>query len=278
MSRISVIIPTYNRYSNIFLTLWALKNQTVQDFEVIVADDGGVDGTKNLVKEANTWGLDCKYYWHADKGYRVSLTRNQGSRLARGTHFLYLDSDVVLNPHAIAIYYELIEKHPDKVICGRYDWMPPFKVTAEDIDQWTKFAASELERLTVEHDIGYVGADPRGFGDSPVDWTDETPRVGIGTLSGNLLVPRSVFDITGGFDENIEGRGQDGEFGRNISTHNIQSIACQRVHGYHLNHARDRIWETKSVRETIKYIHKKYNLPLNEDQLPKVETYEKNPA
>ena len=114
-----------------------------------------------------------------------------------------------------------------------------------------------------------TGPDPRWQID-PSKWEDEQPMNSYGVLSGNLLVPVSAFKLTGGFDENIEGRGQDGEFGRNLVAHNVPGIYSQRVIGYHISHYKDPVWETKSVIETIKYIGKKYNLKLEARHFPVV--------
>lgn len=269
MSKISIVIPTYNRYANLYLAVWALKCQTNQDFELIIADDGGADATHDIVRSAVEWGMDAKYYWHADEGYRVSLTRNQGTRISKGTHILYIDSDVMLNKHAIEHYYDLISKHPDCVIAGRYDWLPPMKIEASDIEnRWDDIVNHRLQRLAVGAQ-GHVGADHR-----KVDWQNEEPTDKLSCLSGNLLIPRHAFEKTGGFDENIEDRGQDGEFTRALKKAGYKNIYSQRVIGYHVSHERDQKWETESVIRTIKYIHKKYGLKLKEEHLPKVEDYE----
>lgn len=267
MSKISVVIPTYNRYANLYLAVWALKCQTNQDFELIIADDGGLDATADIVRSAVEWEMDAKYYWHADKGYRVSLARNQGTRVSSGSHILYIDSDVILNEHAIEVYYEIINRFPDCVVSGRYDWLPPMKIGAGDVEnKWDDIVNHRLKRLDVDSQ-GHVGIDPR----EKVDWLDETPTDKLSCLSGNLLIPRHAFEKTDGFDENIEDRGQDGEFTRALKEAGYKNIFSQRVIGYHVSHERDREWETRSVRRTIRYIHKKYGLKLDEDKhLPKL--------
>lgn len=113
------------------------------------------------------------------------------------------------------------------------------------------------------------GPDPRWV-DKPKLFETEEVREKYGVLSGNLLVPVEAFKDTGGFDENIEGRGQDGEFGKNLIKHGWKGVFSQRVLGYHLSHYKDPVWETESVIKTIKYIGKKYNLKLTEKNFPKI--------
>lgn len=265
MYKISVVIPTYNRYRNLELTLTGLVNQTVKPHEVIIADDGSKENTMQLVRRFQEH-FPIKYYWHPDKGYRVSLTRNQGSRLIsqETTHILFIDSDVVLNPKAIQHYYDIIKTHPEVVVCGKYDWLPPMKINPEDIiERFEDFKNVKLPTKKQTKKTSWVGEDPR----DSASW-NEKPVLGAGVLSGNLLVPKIIFLSTGGFDEKIEDRGQDGEYGRNLFYKGIKALYSDRVIGYHVSHYKDPEWETESVRRTIRYIHKKYNIPLKPEHLP----------
>jgi len=49
--KISVIIPTYNRANSLPRSIKSVLNQTYQDFELIVVDDGSTDSTRELVEE-----------------------------------------------------------------------------------------------------------------------------------------------------------------------------------------------------------------------------------
>lgn len=145
-TKIACIIPTYNRANNLACTLTALSIQTVPVDEVIVVDDGSTDNTHEVVMSFKDKFKDLKYYYHPNRGYRLSLNRNQGSRIIAKdiTHILYIDSDVMLNKRAIEAYHQIINKHPDVVVCGRYDWLPPQKVTPQDvIENWEKVIRGE---------------------------------------------------------------------------------------------------------------------------------------
>lgn len=266
--RISVIIPTYNRWDNLYLTLMALTLQTAQEgWEVIVGDDGGTDHTYAAVCLFQDRLPALKYFYHPDRGYRVSLTRNRAAKLANGasTHFLFLDSDVVLNKYALEHYLELIETKPRNVICGRYDWLPPMEITEEDIvERWDDFINARLPPKKVDYYKGIIGPDPRT---NPWDCETEYESYAGAALSGNLLVPRDIFEKLGGYDEVIEAHGQDCEFGYRLQKV-AKAIFCEHVVGYHVNHWRDQHTNLEGVRKTIRYIHKKHNLPLTEDMLP----------
>ena len=129
---------------------------------------------------------------------------------------------------------------------------------------------SELPSMEAEDKryVSQTGLDPRYVTNAEVFETEEELSV-YGLLSGNFILPVKAFEITGGFDENIEGRGQDGEFGRNLVSKGIKGVYSQRVIGYHVSHAKDPVWETNSVRKTIRYIGKKYGFEVKEEHLPK---------
>ena len=50
-SKVSIIIPTYNRTDLLPRAISSVLNQTFQDFELIIVDDGSIDNTKQVVEE-----------------------------------------------------------------------------------------------------------------------------------------------------------------------------------------------------------------------------------
>ena len=147
MCKIAVVIPTFNRADNLDCVLTALSVQTTPIDELIVVDDGSTDNTHDVVMSFNDKFKDLKYYYHPNRGYRLSLNRNQGSKLVAKdtTHILYIDSDVMLNPRAIEAYHDIIKKHPKAVVCGRYDWLPQMNVTPKDVvENWNQVITGEL--------------------------------------------------------------------------------------------------------------------------------------
>lgn len=254
MPKFSFIVATYNRTVNIALILKALSLQTDPDFEVIIADDGSEDNTRDVVLSFRD-RLRLKYYWHKHDGYGVCLVRNQGARLRQAgcTHLWYIDSDVMLNRKAVAHARELCGQHPDKVICGRYDWLPPMKVTEADVEhRWDDIMNHRLPRVAVDYETPLIGEDPR---EARV-WTcpNEWPFGVMGiALSGNLIVPAMWFVRTGGFDESLKTAGEDCEFSYNLADKGARAICCPHIIGYHVDHRRDKAWMDASVLETIKY-------------------------
>jgi glycosyltransferase involved in cell wall biosynthesis len=87
---VSIILPTYNRAGLLGRAVESVLNQTFQDFELIIVDDGSTDNTEKLVASFSTDKI--RYVRHSNnKG--VSAARNTGLRLAGGDYITFQDSD-----------------------------------------------------------------------------------------------------------------------------------------------------------------------------------------
>jgi len=89
---VSVIIPTYNRAHLIGRSIQSVLNQTYQDFEIIVVDDGSTDNTEDIIKKFQKKDERIKYIKN-EKNKGGSAARNTGIKAARGKYIAFLDSD-----------------------------------------------------------------------------------------------------------------------------------------------------------------------------------------
>ncbi|MFC3196985.1 glycosyltransferase [Parapedobacter deserti] len=97
---ISIIIPVFNRPSEVRSLLESLCQQTDTAFETVVVEDGSSCTCVNEV-EAYRDKLDIKYVYKENSG--PGLSRNEGCRNARGNYFIFLDSDCILPPQYISV-------------------------------------------------------------------------------------------------------------------------------------------------------------------------------
>jgi len=261
---LSVVIPVYNRRNGLRLCLAALDKQSVKDFEVVVADDGSDDDPFGVLGEYNR-ALSLRYAWHQRRGTRIALTRNEGAAIAQGDAYLFLDSDVLLNPTAIGHYMNIHKANPDVIVAGRYDWLPPQIAAVYQVHyDWEKLIAGDLPRLETLEDeaLGFQGADPRAVNpelfNSSVIHTD---GYCLSLFSGNLLVPKRIFHELGRWDQNMIGHGgEDAEFGMRVQRVHLPVIFSEDVVGYHVWHERNQYLNEKELRINCSYIAQKHDL------------------
>jgi glycosyltransferase involved in cell wall biosynthesis len=98
----SVIVPVYNRPQEVAELLESLTRQTVQDFEVVLVEDGSAITSEKIFEQYSN-RLSIQYFFKPNTGPGPS--RNFGFEKARGKYFVVFDSDCILPPH----YFESVE-------------------------------------------------------------------------------------------------------------------------------------------------------------------------
>ena len=111
--RVSVVIPTYNRASALRRCLDSLKKQTIDDFEVLICDDGSTDETAEVSKEYSSF-LDITYDYAENFG-GPARPRNRGINLARASCIAFLDSDDWWMPQKLEESLKYLEQGADVV-------------------------------------------------------------------------------------------------------------------------------------------------------------------
>ncbi|MCM1251253.1 MAG: glycosyltransferase [Clostridium sp.] len=91
-TKVSVVIPTYNRANTIKRAIDSVLNQTYKDFELIIVDDGSTDDTAQIVNEYKDSRLR---YLVTEKRRGANHARNIGIQNAVGEYIAFQDSDDV---------------------------------------------------------------------------------------------------------------------------------------------------------------------------------------
>jgi glycosyltransferase involved in cell wall biosynthesis len=92
MPKISVLIPVYNGAKFVSETIQSILNQTFNDYEIVVVDDGSTDATKSIIDEfTKQFPNKIRYIYQDNSG--VSIARNTAINNAKGEFIAFLDSD-----------------------------------------------------------------------------------------------------------------------------------------------------------------------------------------
>ena len=119
---ITVIVTCYNHEKYIEQCLRSVFNQTYQNIELIVLDDGSTDGSKQIIlKTLKDSPFEVRFESHKNMG--VVKTRNKGIELINGKYFLFVDSDDYLpDDYVEELYSCAINQQADIVYCDLFDF------------------------------------------------------------------------------------------------------------------------------------------------------------
>lgn len=130
MNIISVIVPVYNCERWLDECIESVLNQTFQEFELILVDDGSTDGS----------GMICDLYatkdervrvFHKENGFGGGEARNYGIDKSRGDFIVFLDSDDCHKPDMLEQLYQAQQQgNYDLVVCG-YNYINEFGIDGD---------------------------------------------------------------------------------------------------------------------------------------------------
>ena len=113
--KVSVIVPVYNVEKYLARCLDSLVNQTLNDIEIIIVNDGSTDNSENIIKQYLKKYSNIKSYTQKNQGQAVA--RNVGLTHATGKYISYVDSDDYVETNMFKKLYSEIEKNkPDILI------------------------------------------------------------------------------------------------------------------------------------------------------------------
>lgn len=143
--KFSVIVPVFNAEKTIRCCVDSILNQTFQDFELILINDGSVDSSLQIIEEYAK--KDYRIYTINQKNQGVSTARNQGLKIAKGEYIVFIDSDDYIDPSYLE---EFSKSSADIIICG-------FKTFGGKISNETfpKFYSDNWEEIITRFDQGF---------------------------------------------------------------------------------------------------------------------------
>lgn len=210
---ISVVVPTYNCETFISEALNSVVSQNYPNLEIIVVDDGSLDGT---VEKIRTFGDGIRLVQQANQG--PGAARNHGARVARGEYLAFLDGDDVWLPGKLRAQIQHIKDNPSiQLVYGHWRrWYP-------DSDG----SYTSAEEHTTIFDAGNIDVEGSG-------WVYCRLLLDSILHTITVLMRRRLFEDVGGFDASLR-RGEDYDLwirlSRLVPMHKLEmTLALYRMH------------------------------------------------
>ena len=203
----SIIITTYNAHEKLIKVLDCFKYQSIDNFEIIIADDG----SDKSIKEKNLsivekLGIPIKYVWHDDLGFRAAKIRNEAVKKSTGEYIIFLDGDCLPFKDFVFEHIKLSEKG---FFCrgNRIKLSKKFtnKILHKDFNI-NKIKFNDFVKLRTMNDINRLLPLCR-LGDFKLRKFSKKRWEGAKTC--NLAVWKTDFEKINGFDENYIGWGRE---------------------------------------------------------------------
>ena len=200
----SVIIPLYNKENFIEKTIQSVLQQSFQDFEIIIINDGSTDRSEEKVLEFK----DARIQYFKKENAGVAIARNLGIEKATSDYICFLDADDYWYPNFLETYHRYIQKFPTHKV---------FSSAVELEIKNTLVQAEYSIKKTNDFEI--------------VDFFEASNKECI-LWTSCVVLHKSVLDAIGTFDTNIS-KGEDTELwiriGLNYPIFFIWSIVSRYV-------------------------------------------------
>lgn len=123
MPLVSVLMPVHNREVVVRAAIDSIRNQTFQDWELIILDDASTDGTVKVCREYEATDPRIRVFAN-EENLGVGESRNRLLQYARGKYIAIHDSDDVSVPGRLAMEVEVLESKPEVgLVSGVVAWV-----------------------------------------------------------------------------------------------------------------------------------------------------------
>ncbi|WP_299185600.1 glycosyltransferase family 2 protein [uncultured Aquimarina sp.] len=233
---ITVIISTYNQPEWLSKVLFGYECQSTKNFQVIVADDGSTEDTKELVlKFSKRVSYPLKHIWHEDQGFRKTVILNKAITVADSDYLLFTDGDCI--PRKDFVETHLRMRKLGCFLSGGYFKLPKDiseLISEKNIKNQECFDAKWLisKGLKSSFKLNKLTAD--GWKECFLNFSTPTKATWDGM---NVSGWKKDVLLVNGFDERMQYGGEDREIGERLFNLGIKakqirySAIC--VHLYH---------------------------------------------
>lgn len=234
----SVIISTYNAPKWLEKTLYGFSIQSFRDFEIVIADDGSKQETRDLIEQFSAeTEIPVVHVWHEDNGFQKSQILNKAILKCSSKYIVMTDGDCIPRKDFMQVHFD--RREPGYFLSGGYFMLPmdiSEKIDKEDIEMQRCFEKSWLQKNGLKSVIKTMKLTSEG---RKADFLNKITPTSPTWNGHNASGWTSDILKVNGFDERMQYGGQDRELGERLVNSGIKgkqirySAIC-----VHLDHPR----------------------------------------
>jgi GT2 family glycosyltransferase len=215
--QISIIITTWNSAPHLPRCLDSLENQTYQNFEIIIIDNGSTDGGVNGIQEKHPELNICIKKLDTNTGFAVA--NNIGARMARGEWLALLNADAFPEPVWLENLLRAAKQYPHASFASR------------------QIQENSPDFLDGEGDVYHISglAWRRGYNE-PIYHTENIEEI-FSPCAAAALYPRQAFLDVGGFDKDYFAYHEDVDLGFRLRLYGVKSYYVPQAIVLHIRSA-----------------------------------------
>jgi len=259
--KLSLIITTYNSEDWLQKVLVGYSIQTEQDFEVVIADDGSNEKTKEVIDSfKNVFKYPIIHVWQEDQGFQKCKILNKAILKTTTDYLLFTDGDCI--PRKDFVEVHLKNKEEGYFLSGGYFKLPMTiseAITAEDIQNQNCFQITWLKKQGLKMSFKLTKLTHSKLFAGFMNWLTPTKRSWNGHNSSGFK--KDILAVNG-FNHQMKYGGLDRELGERLF--NLGLLSKQIRYSaicLHLDHKRGysspEIWEKNN---SIRAFNKKNNV------------------
>jgi glycosyltransferase involved in cell wall biosynthesis len=236
--KVSVIISTYNAPEWLEKVLWGYECQTYKHFELVIADDGSGEPTRELIERIKkSSSLEIVHVWHEDRGFQKSQILNKAIEASSTDYLIFSDGDCIPRKDFLQVHINFLE--PGYFLSGGYFMLPmgtSKAISRDNIVKEEAFDVNWLRHHGLPGTYKTLKLSARGWTQKFLNAITPTKATWNGHNSSGW---KKDIVAVNGFNEKMQYGGQDRELGERLMNRGIKgkqirySAVC-----IHLDHKR----------------------------------------
>ncbi|MBM6500342.1 glycosyltransferase family 2 protein [Flavobacterium macrobrachii] len=219
---ISVIFSTYNSEEWLEKVILGFSVQTFRNFEIIIADDGSREATKNLIDKLRTEiDIPIIHVWQEDNGFQKSQILNKAILASTSDYLIFTDGDCIPRKDFVEVHGKFREK--GYFLSGGYFKLPmdiSKLISKDDIINQRCFDLNWLKANGLPSSFKNIKFLASGLGSKILNFVTPTNASWNGHNSSGWK--QDLMEVNG-FNQEMQYGGQDRELGERLFNKGLKS-------------------------------------------------------